>query len=189
MTAKEIYQQSIDKQRILVVGGSNDLITSIIIHALQLRHRKFDSVIAGKPADIHPDSHLIIINDVTQPLDYKHHIVVFGNITSIDDSGKLEALADSTPKGGTIIYPKNHSILSDIGSKERPDVQTIPYGVYKHEVMDGKTILISSTNERFPIELSGDPELQCVSAAKELLKKIGISSSNFYKAISSFKAN
>lgn len=187
MTGAEIYQQSIDKQRILVIGGGNDLITSIIVHALKLRNRKFDLVISGKVVSIQPDSPLILFDNGSQPTDYKHHIVVFGNDTSNENLSELEALADATPKAGTIIYPKSHPELNKIGSREHPDVQTIPYEVFKHEQIEGKTVLISSAKERFPIELSGDLDLLCVSAAKELLKKIGISSGDFYKVISEFK--
>lgn len=187
MNGAEIYQQAIDKQRILIVGGGNDLITSMIVHTLRFCKRKFDVVISGKIEEIHKDSHLIIFDNGSQPLDYKHHIVVFGNSTSNENITELAALADATPKGGTIIYPKSNSELNKIGSKERTDVQAIPYEVYKSELMDGKTVLISSTKEKIPVELTGDLELQCVSAAKELLKKIGISSGNFYKAISVFR--
>ncbi|HNC32025.1 MAG TPA: cyanophycin synthetase, partial [Cyclobacteriaceae bacterium] len=41
--------------------------------------------------------------------------------------------------------------------------------------------------ERIPIKIFGNHNLQNISGAKELLKKIGISSEQFYKAISSFE--
>ena len=187
MTSTEIYLQSIDKQRILVVGGGSNLISSIIEHILKFHHRKFDYIISGKPATIRNDSPIIIIENSSQPIDFKHHIVILGNSASSEELVELQTLADATPKGGTIIYPKTHATINKIGSKERPDVQAIAYEDYKHEEVEGKTMLISSTKERFPVDLSGDLDLQCVSAAKELLKKIGISSGNFYKAISAFK--
>jgi UDP-N-acetylmuramate: L-alanyl-gamma-D-glutamyl-meso-diaminopimelate ligase len=187
LTSTEIYQQSIDKQRILIVGGGSNLISSIIEHTLKFHNRKFDYIISGRPASVQTDSPVIIIENVPQPIDYKHHIVILGNSASTEELIELQILADATPKGGTIIYPKTHVGLNKIGSKERPDVQAIAYEDYKHEEVEGKTILISSTKERIPVELNGDLDLQCASAAKELLKKIGISSGNFYKAISAFK--
>lgn len=187
MTSTEIYQQSIDKQRILVVGGGSSLIGSIIAHTLGFHNRKFDYIISEQPASIHTDSPVIIIVNGSQPIDYKHHIIILGNTASSEELIELQTLADATPKGGTIIYPKTHVGLNKIGSKERPDVQAIAYENYKHEEVEGKTVLISSTKEKFPIELSGDLDLLCVSAAKELLKKIGISSGNFYKAICAYK--
>jgi UDP-N-acetylmuramate: L-alanyl-gamma-D-glutamyl-meso-diaminopimelate ligase len=187
LTGTEIYQQSIDKQRIVVAGAGSNLITSIIVHTLRFHNRKFDYIAAGNHVSIQKDSPIIIIDNGHQPIDYKHHIVILGNNTSSEELTELELLADATPKGGTIIYPKTHSALNKIGSKERADVQAVGYEVYNHDSADGKVVLISSTKERFPIELSGDLNLQYVSAARELLKKIGISSDNFYKAITAYK--
>lgn len=189
MTGTEIYQQSIDKQRILVVGGGSNLIASLILHTLRFHHRKFDFVGAGNPASIQKNTHVIIADNVIQPIDYKHHILIIGNSASSEEFNGLEQLADATPKGGTIIYPKAYSILNKIGSKERTDIQSIAYEVYKHEETEGKTVLISSTKEKISIALNGDLDLQCVSAVKELLKKIGITSANFYKAITEYKTS
>jgi len=189
LTGTEIYQQSIDKQRILVVGGGSNLIASLILHTLHFHHRKFDFVVAGKPASIQKDAHVIITENVIQPIQYKHHILIIGNSASSEEFDGLEQLADATPKGGTIIYPKANSILNKIGSKDRTDIQSIAYEVYKHEEAEGKTVLISSTKEKFPVELNGDLDLQCVSAGKELLKKIGITSGNFYEAITEYKTS
>jgi UDP-N-acetylmuramate: L-alanyl-gamma-D-glutamyl-meso-diaminopimelate ligase len=187
LSGAEIYKQSIDKQRILVAGGCSDLIASLILHTLQFYNRKFDFVIAGMPASIQKDSPIIIIENESQCIDYKHHILILGNSASSVEVAELEKLAEATPKGGTIIYPKIHAVLNKIGSKERADVQSIAYDIYKHEEVEGKTVLISSTKEKFPVKLNGDLDLQCVSAAKELLKKIGITSGNFYKAITKYK--
>jgi UDP-N-acetylmuramate: L-alanyl-gamma-D-glutamyl-meso-diaminopimelate ligase len=187
LTGTEIYQQCLDKQRILVVGGGSNLITSMILHTLRFHHRKFDQIIPGKSVSIDTDSPVIIIEDGSQPFDYKHHILILGNSASGEALVELEKLCDATPKGGTIIYPKAYSSLNKIGSRERADIQSIGFEVYKHEVIEGKTILISSTKERIPVELSRDLDLQAVSAAKELLKKIGISSGNFYKAIREYR--
>jgi UDP-N-acetylmuramate: L-alanyl-gamma-D-glutamyl-meso-diaminopimelate ligase len=186
LTAEEIYNQNIDKQRILIVGGGCDLISSLILHVLKYHNRKFDQAIKGNPFIFKDESPLVIINNDGQLIDYKHHILLFGNDALADDLDYYESIADATPKGGTLIFPKNHPGLSKIGTKERTDVQTIPYETYKHETTDGQTFLITSTKERFPVNLSGAKELACISGAKELLKKIGISSGQFYKAVSEF---
>jgi len=187
LTGTEIYQQSIDKQRILVAGGGSSLIASLIVHTLRFHNRKFDVVASGIPESIRKDSPVIIVENCIQPIEFKHHIIILGNNALSEEIAGLELLVNATPKGGTIIYPKANTWLNKIGSKERPDVQSIAYEVYKHDVAEGKTVLISSTKERFPVELSGDLDLQCVSAAKELLKKIGITSGNFYRAITEYK--
>lgn len=186
LTAESIYQQSLDKQRIVIVGEGSGLITSLVIHTLSFFNRKFDFLLPGKPGSFDNDSPVIIIHATSQLLDYKHHIVILTNIGSGDSLNAFEQLADATPKGGTLLYPELTETLKKIGTKERTDVQAIGYGRYKHELKDGNTVLISSTGERFPIAVSGDKNLEYISAAKELLKKIGITSGQFYKAIGTY---
>jgi UDP-N-acetylmuramate: L-alanyl-gamma-D-glutamyl-meso-diaminopimelate ligase len=186
LTAENIYQQSLDKQRIVIVGEGGGLITSLVIQTLTFFNRKFDLVRPGKPGKFDKDAPIIIIHATDQLLDYKHHIAILTNLGSGDSASAFEQLADATPKGGTLLYPELTETLKKIGSKERTDVQTIGYGRYKHELKEDKTMLISSTGERFPVALSGDKNLEYISAAKELLKKIGITSGQFYKAIGTY---
>lgn len=187
MTALEIYQQSIDKQRILIFGEGSTLITNLVTHVLSFHHRKFLSVRKENLVQGHSDAPIIIFEGNNQLTDYKQHILVLGYDASTDIMAEVEALANQSPKSGIIIYPKSNTSLANIATRERTDVQPIPYDIYKHELVEGKTLLISSTKEKFPVELQGNQELQCISAVKELLKKIGISSGQFYKAVSSFK--
>jgi UDP-N-acetylmuramate: L-alanyl-gamma-D-glutamyl-meso-diaminopimelate ligase len=184
LTANDIYNQSLDKQRIIVVGDGATLITSIITHVLNFYKRKFDVSLPGQEPLLNPEHAVIIIHGVDQLTDYKHHIAILTGSSSNKDFG---VLADATPKGGTLIYPELDSTLKQIGSRERADVQAIAYGRYKYETKDGKTILISSTDEKFPIAFSGDLNMEYLSAAKELLKKIGITSSQFYKAVAAYQ--
>jgi UDP-N-acetylmuramate: L-alanyl-gamma-D-glutamyl-meso-diaminopimelate ligase len=186
LTAANIYQQSLDKQRIVIVGEGNDLITSMITHVLKSYDRRFDLVSVGHPALISNTSPIIIIQATDQLIDYKHHIAILSEAGSESDLKLFEQLADETPKGGTLIYPEFHPALKQIGSKERTDVQTIAYTKFKHEGKEGETLLISSTGERVPVALHTDRQLTYASAAKELLKKVGISSGQFYRSISTY---
>jgi len=186
LTAESIYQQSLDKQRIVIVGEGSGLITSLVIHTLTFFNRKFDFVLPDKPPVFDKDAPIILIHATDQLLDYKHHIAILTNLGSGDSASAFEHLADATPKGGTLLYPELTESLKKIGAKERTDVQSIGYSRYKHELKDGKTVLISSKGERFPVPVSGDKNLEYISAAKELLKKIGITSGQFYKAISTY---
>lgn len=186
MTAENIYQQSLDKQRIILVGEGSGLITSMVVHVLKFHHRKFDTVLPGQPISLSPSSPLIIIQATDQLLDYNHHIVILSEAGSAEDATLFEKLADATPKGGTILYPELQPALKQIGSRERSDIQAIAYGKFKHERKEGETLLMSSTGERFPVAFTKDSQLEYASAAKELLKKIGISSSQFYRGISTY---
>jgi len=188
LTATEIFQQSLDKQRILAVGEGGGLITSLIAHVLKSYNRTFDLCLPNKPISISNESIVILINSTSQLTDYKHHILILSSTTSNEQLAQFESLAEATPKGGTIIFPESDSVLKQLGSRDRTDVQAIGYSGYKHETKDGKTILISSSNEKFPIALSGGKDLEHLSAAKEVLKKIGITSGQFYNALTSYQS-
>lgn len=187
MTANEIYNQSLDKQRIIVVGEGGTLITSLIIHVLSFYKRRFDTILPNAAPLLNADNAVIIIHGTNQLTDYKHHIAILSTLGSNQNLKDFEALADATPKGGTLLYPESNSTLKQIGSRERADVQSIAYSRYKHETKGGKTFLISSTNEKFPVAIMGDLNMEYVSAAKELLKKIGISSGQFYNAVTTYQ--
>ncbi len=189
MTPDQIYSQCIDKQRVVITGDGSQFITLLILHVLKNYNRKFDFVLEGQEPALHNDSPTVIIQGSTQLLDYKHHIGVISEFSSGAEAKLIEQFADATPKGGSLIYSDNDAKAKLIGSKERVDIQAIPFRTYQHVVLNGKTILISSTNEKITINLSEDLHLQYVSAAKEILKKIGITSDQFYKSLPSFQLN
>jgi len=189
LTPAQIYQQCIDKQRVVITGNGKGFILNLIVHVLNQYNRKFDYVNEEGEPVITKESPTIIIQSSTQLLDYKHHIGILSDIPSTQDLTPYEIFADATPKGGTLIYQESDSRVKEVGAKERADIQTIPYKKYQHEVKNGITLLISSTNEKIPVKFSTDLHLQYVSASKEILKKLGITSSQFYKAIGSFQFN
>ncbi|MBX2916804.1 MAG: hypothetical protein KF856_16165 [Cyclobacteriaceae bacterium] len=186
MTAS-IYQQSIDKQRVIITGGQSGLITNMVRHVLTSNQRKYDFFSDGQLESFLTDAPVLIIEAQHQLADYHHHILLLTD-NPTGELKELEKIADATPKGGIIIYPELNKELKALATRERPDVQVIPYNIYKHEKQQNKTILITSTNEKFPIALNTTNELACVGAARELLKKIGISSGQFYRAVSTFQS-
>jgi UDP-N-acetylmuramate: L-alanyl-gamma-D-glutamyl-meso-diaminopimelate ligase len=186
LTAATIYQQCLDKQRIILVGEGSDSIVDLVSHVLKFHHRRFDLVSAGQPPVLSSTSPIILIQATDQLLDYKHHIAILSEAGSDEDVKLFEKLADATPKGGTLIYPEFQPALKQIGSKERTDVQAIAYTKIKHEGKEGETLLVSSTGEKFPVALRTDRQLTYASATKELLRKIGISSGQFYRGISTY---
>ncbi len=181
-----IYQQSIDKQRIIITGAQSGLISKLARHVLAANQRKFDFYRAGEPVPVLTDAPVILIEAQDQLADYHHHILILSDVPS-NHVKEIEKVADATSKGGIIIFPESNAELKSITARERNDVQAIPYNTYKHESKNGATILITSTNEKFPVALSSEWDLKCISATREVLKKIGISSGQFYRAVSTFK--
>jgi len=186
-SSSTVYSQSADKQRIVVVGQSSSRITEMILYVLNHFKRKFDY---STPTQEKIGSAAVIIIEPQKHsdhlLEYNHHILIISQL-SANDKPLISQLANTTPKSGTIIYDDTNSFAREIAKVERTDVSLNPYATPKHEISNGKVTLISGTNERFTIQLSSADDLKSVNAAKELLKKIGISSTQFYKAIASFQ--
>jgi len=159
----------------------------MVLFVLNYFKRKFDYVTPTKEKI--STAAVIVIEPAKGANDYSaynHHILIISQL-SAEDKPIISKLANATPKSGTIIYDDTNPLAREIGKVERADIFLNPYASAKHEVSDGKVTLISGGNEKFPIHLSSTDDLKNVSAAKELLKKIGISSAQFYKAIASFQ--
>lgn len=206
-----IYNHSIDKQRIVVAGShGKTTITAIIVHVLNYFNRSFDYVIGARIRGIEntvklSDAPIIIIEgdeylcsalDPTPKfLKYQHHIGLISGVawdhanvfpTEEEYLKQFDKFADQTPKSGILIFCENDPMVSIIGNTQRPDVQSVAYKTHPHAVDQGKEFLTIG-KERIPIRVFGTHNLQNISGAKELLKKIGISSEQFYEAIASFE--
>jgi UDP-N-acetylmuramate: L-alanyl-gamma-D-glutamyl-meso-diaminopimelate ligase len=182
-----IYSQSIDKQRVVIAGKSKARITAMIAHVLKLNKSKVD--LSTSITEQISDAPTIVIEangDAKSLKEYKHHILIFGPLPAAEKDIYL-ILADSTPKSGGIFFDDTDELAKSIGKKERADVLTIPFSIPKHEMKNGTATLVSSTNEKFPTKLTSVEDLKNCNAAKEFLKKIGITSGQFYKAISTFQ--
>lgn len=208
-----IYQQCQDKQRIIITGShGKTTITAMILHVLKFHKRNFDYLVGAQiegfetMVRLSEDAPMIIIEGdeyLTSPIDltpkflhYHHHIALLSGISwdhinvfpTFDEYVKqFEILADSTPKGGTLIYSEEDDLLTVICRKEREDVQRMEYKTHPHEIRGGRTFLITEKNDRVPIHVFGKHNLSNIAGAKALCGKIGITHSMFYEAIGSFK--
>lgn len=206
-----IYQYSIDKQRIVVAGShGKTTITGIVVHVLNYFKRSFDYVIgarikgiennvklSGAPIIIiEGDEYLCSALDRTPKfLRYQHHIGVISGVawdhanvfqTEEEYLKQFDLFADQTPKSGILIFCEADTMVGIVGNKQRADVVSVGYKAHSHLAENGKEYLING-KERVPVQIFGTHNLQNISAAKELLKRIGISNEQFYQAISSFE--
>jgi UDP-N-acetylmuramate: L-alanyl-gamma-D-glutamyl-meso-diaminopimelate ligase len=191
LTPLQVYSQSADKQRIILVGTARTRIYRLIHHVLNTYQRKFDYVLDNESSLGNGPVVLLDASQITPSLaDLHHHILLITSLKGVspDEIAALQLLADKTPKGGIIIYNETDSKTKEIGEKERADVTLIPYKTYAHKKEGSQTILVTSTNEKVPIKLSSEEDLQNISGARELLKRIGISSGQFYRAVADFES-
>jgi UDP-N-acetylmuramate: L-alanyl-gamma-D-glutamyl-meso-diaminopimelate ligase len=209
-----IYEQSRDKQRI-VIGGSHGKtsITSIIMHVLQHIGRKFDYAVGAqlegfdRMVKLTDDAPIIIIEGdeyLSDPIKrvpkfhlYHHHIAVISGI-SWDHINvfpdpemyreQFRIFAEMTPKAGTLIYNQDDEQVQLVAVPRNPaDIAYEGYSVHDHSIRNGKTILHTKKDGDVEIPLFGEHNLRNISAAKEVCKKIGVKAHDFYEALRTFK--
>jgi UDP-N-acetylmuramate: L-alanyl-gamma-D-glutamyl-meso-diaminopimelate ligase len=200
-----IGEKAKDKQRIVIAGTNNRIATlAITLFVLKQYDRKFDYVtITPVPGfedqiKITQNSVILIEGDevMTSGIDrasrflrYNQHICVISGLTSTNgkpNANDMETFANASPKGGTIIYNAEDKEANRIGSKERTDVQLVPFKTPGYKSENGK-LVITDAKEPVAIRFDNKEEIQSISAARELLKKIGITTDQFYSALSNYK--
>lgn len=207
-----IYQQSQNKQRIVIAGShGKTTITSMVLHVLKYFNKDFDYLVGAGiegfdlMVKLSKSAPIIIIEGDEYPaspidknpkfLHYHHHIGLVSGIAwdhinvypTFDAYVKeFDRFADMTPKGGTLIYCEEDNMASVICGKERADVNRIEYQTPKYKIKDNVTYLDTEEGE-IPIQIFGKHNMQNLEAARVLLKNIGITNKDFYQAIQSFK--
>lgn len=202
-TPEAILHQSLDKQRIVITGtrGTTTL-TALLIHVLKFYHRKVDFVISSpvhgltQTSQLSSDAPLILIEaGIMEMIHYNHHIGLITNVmwnstepfsNEEEYVKQFDTFADSTPKAGILLYCENDPLALVVGAKPRTDVLGIGYKIHPHTSESGNHYLTSG-KERIPVNLFGSQNFQNISGAQELLKRLGITTDMFYKAISSFE--
>lgn len=206
-----IYNHSIDKQRVVIAGShGKTTITAIVVHVLNHFKRSFDYVIGARIKGIEntvklSDAPIIIIEGdeyLCSALDrtpkflrYQHHIGIISGVawdhanvfpTEEEYLKQFDLFGDQTPKSGILIFCESDTMVGIVGNKQRADVVSVGYKAHTHASENGQEFLLNG-KDRVPIQIFGVHNLQNISAAKELLKKVGITNEQFYQAISSFE--
>ncbi|HEX8041113.1 MAG TPA: Mur ligase family protein [Chryseosolibacter sp.] len=207
-----IYEQSKNKQRIVIAGShGKTTITAIIIHVLAFCRRKFDYVIGARVRGIEQtvkltDAPIIIIEGdeyLSSALDptpkflrYHHHIGLISGIawdhvnvfpTEEEYVRQFDLFADQTPKGGILIYCEQDSMALIIGKKERTDVTAVSYKSHPHTYDQNGRFSLVDNKQKYPVKIFGSHNFQNINGAKEVLKRIGVTNEEFYNAISTFE--
>lgn len=208
-----VFQQSAQKQRIVIAGShGKTTITALIMHVLKYHNRSFDYLI-GAPVDgfdslvrLTDDAPIIIIEGDEYPsspidptpkfLHYQPHIALISGVAwdhvNIYPTWEVyvdqfENLAESMPKAGVLAFDETDNMLDVIGQKERPDVTKIPYEAHPYRIADGQTWLITQENKEVPVLLFGEHNMKNISGAQAICDRLGITDAMFYEAVGSFK--
>jgi hypothetical protein len=190
-----IYRQNLDNQRIVITGGQAALISGLVLHTLKYYNRKCDYVTDNQGKietyfNSNPHSNILLIQADEKPSlslsCYQHHVIVLGDISTEDES-VARTLADSTPKGGIILYSETEPARS-IGKAERPDASSLGFNTHPHVKESGMVMILTDEKEKLAVPFTDDAQLRALTAARELLKKIGVTAGQFYAALPGFQA-
>lgn len=205
-----LYQQSLNKQRIVIAGShGKSTITAMIMHVLHSMGRTFDYAIGAEVPGfetmvrlsnapvivIEGDEYLTSAEDPSPKfMHYHHHIGLISGIewdhvnvfpSEKDYVAQFKAFADATPKAGTLIYIETDPRVNEIGSQERADILALPYSTPEYQTENGKVIL-STPEGKFTLSIFGKHNLQNLMGAKAVLNRIGVTDAVFYDAMTTF---
>ena len=206
-----IYEQSKNKTR-LVIGGSHGktTITSMILHVLKSCHKDFDYlegaqlesfdtkvklsgapliVIEGdeylsSPIDRRPKFHLYQANiGIISGIAWDH-INVFPTFENYVEQFKI--FLKIIGSLGTIIYNQKDEVVKQLVESSKEDLAKIPYKESENFTENGITYL-KINDQKIPLEIFGKHNLQNLEAAHQACSALGISDTEFYNSIQTFK--
>jgi UDP-N-acetylmuramate: L-alanyl-gamma-D-glutamyl-meso-diaminopimelate ligase len=205
-----IYEQTKNKLRV-VIGGSHGktTITSMILHVLNYYKRDFDYLVGAQlegfdtMVKVTDEAPLIVIEGdeyLASTIDrrpkfhlYKANVAVISGIawdhinvfpTFEEYIQQFDLFINTIEPQGKLIFCQKDKILSDLVSKSATDAEKIGYDIPPHKVEDGITYILP---ENIALNVFGDHNLMNMNAARLVCEQLGISSDEFYQAISSFK--
>ncbi len=207
-----IYEQTKDKTRV-VIGGSHGKtsITSMILHVLNklgINHNYMvgaqlegfecmvklseDAKIAvlegdeylSSPIDRRPKFHLYHPNIALLSGIAWDHINVFPTFENYVE--QFQIFVDKIEPKGTIVYYEGDENVKKVATNARKDVTQTPYNTPKYTIENGTTSLLFE-NEKYPLLIFGEHNLQNLNGAMQVCKALGIKSEDFLQAIQSFK--
>lgn len=207
-----LYQQSINKKRV-VIGGSHGktTITAMILHVMQFHNKECDYMVGAqlegfevmvRLSDSAP--FMILEGDeyLTSPIDRRpkfhlyhpdiallsgiawDHINVFPTFENYTDQFRI--FINLISANGTLIYCSEDEELNRICPEARNDISIIPYSYPVHTIEDGVTV-INYDGRNYPLLIFGKHNLLNLNGARLICNQLGINDNDFFEAIQSFK--
>jgi UDP-N-acetylmuramate: L-alanyl-gamma-D-glutamyl-meso-diaminopimelate ligase len=205
-----IYQESVDKIRI-VIGGSHGKTstTAMILHVMNHWQIDTDYLVGAQLEGFDrmvrlSDAPIIVIEGdeyLASPLTpvpkfhfYKpdlailtgiawDHINVFPTFEGYIE--QFEIFIKSIVEDGTLAYFTGDKILNTIASQSGKHLNLKPYNTLKHTIENGQTT-VDYRGHRNDLAIFGKHNLQNLNAARIICNELGISNKDFFEAIESF---
>ncbi len=204
-----IYEQSKTKKRV-VMGGSHGKtsITAMLLHVLNYIQLDCDFMLGAQleafdtMVKLTKEAPIIILEGdeyLSSPIDrrpkfhwYKPHIAVLSGIAwdHINVFPTFENYVEQfrifkEDVKEVLIYCETDEVLSKLAN-EKSKCRLKAYATPPHEIENGVSYLVDD-NERIPLMVFGEHNLQNMNAARLVCQELGVSKEQFYEAIQSFK--
>lgn len=207
-----LYEQSKDKTRV-VIGGSHGktTITAMILHVMHYHQIEVDYMVGAQLKGFDTMVHLTNENEfivlegdeyLSSPIDRRpkfhlyqpnmallsgiawDHINVFPTFENYVEQFRI--FVDAIKSGGIMVYNEEDSIVKEVVEHSDNKIKKYPYQTPEYTIKNGKTF-IETKEGQVPLEIFGKHNLQNLAGAKWICLNMGVSETDFYKAIASFK--
>jgi UDP-N-acetylmuramate: L-alanyl-gamma-D-glutamyl-meso-diaminopimelate ligase len=207
-----LYEESKNKQRIVIAGSHGKTsITSMILHVLKKIGKKFDYLVGARIEGFDlmaslSDAPVIIIEGdeyLASPIDrrakfllYQPHIVLISGIawdhinvypTFESYTNSFKELIQEIPKSGSLIFDETDLELSKLTHFCPDHAEKTAYSAHPAIISHGKTILKGEDGRSYELLVFGEHTLKNLNGARLICEQMGITSTEFYEAIQSFK--
>jgi len=206
-----IYDVSISKNRVVVAGSHGKTTTSgIISHVLNESGVAADRMIGASIGSLEPvsisDAGIIILEgdeylsstDDPRPkfLHYHPQITVITGIawdhmnvfpTYQSYIEPFRQLIMMQGENDILIYCDDDPDLVSLVKEISPSCEVHPYRIHPYTIENGIVFLTDADGVAHPLKIFGIHNMQNISAAFEVSKKLGLPEKDFYKAIETFE--
>lgn len=207
-----IYEQTKKKKRV-VIGGSHGktTITAMVLHVLNFNKVDCDYMVGAQLTGfdtmvrLTEKAKIVVLEGdeyLSSPIDrrpkfhlYKPHIALISGIawdhvnvfpTFENYVEQFSMFADLIEKNGTLIYCIEDEEVNQVAEDCLNRVTKLPYSVPSHITKDGKTFLLTDEG-KVPLSVFGKHNLMNLNGARLICLNLGLTNSQFYAAIQSFK--
>ena len=206
-----IYQQSLEKERIVIAGSHcKTTITSMILHVLKKLEMDFDYLVGAQIEGFETmvrlsDAPLIILEGdeyLSSPIDrrpkfhlYDPHIALISGIawdhinvfpTFENYLEQFEVFIDQMKEGSILTYCQADETLDETVYEYGQHLNLRPYETPGYSIENGKSF-IERGGERVEVSVFGEHNLQNLNGALMVCAAIGTDDDEFYEAIKDFK--
>lgn len=207
-----LYEQSKDKKRVVIAGShGKTTITSMILHVFHFHGKDVDYMVGAQLEGFdvmvklsHENQWIVMEGDeyLSSALDRRPKILLYHpDIALISGVAwdhvnvfptfenyvhQFELFVESISKNGAVVYNADDENVKKVVLNSKNQILKLAYSIPEHTIKNEITILNTAIGD-FELKVFGDHNLSNIEGARQVCNQMGVSDSEFYLAIQSFK--